>query len=102
MIAWFARREGIACVQYQIVPIQGEFSMELIGPRLREDFDSSIAELVVLSRERILIDANLANRVFRGYLILHRETVNIELAAARTGRGTGQGSELGFQFVGVV
>ena len=36
--------------------------MKFVGARLGEDFDSSIAQLVVFGRERILIDANLANR----------------------------------------
>src|SRR5882672_9315696 len=63
-------------------------SVKLVGPRLGEDFDSAVAELVEFRRKRILVDADLANGLL-GRKLASAESVDEDGAATRTGGGSG-------------
>src|SRR5262249_61289781 len=91
----------IGCVQSVASSLDHELSVEFVGAWLREDFNASVAELIVLGRERILIDANFPNRRFRRKLS-GGETINIDLSAVGTRGRTGQCGQLVLHFVGIV
>ena len=74
---------------------------ELVRARLGEDLDAAVAELVVLGRERILVDADLADRLFRRKLAA-AESVDEDGAAVGAGRRPGQRLQVGGQIVGIV
>ena len=75
--------------------------MEFVGAGLGEDFDPSVAQLVVFRGERILVDANLADRRLRRKLA-RGESVDVDLAAVRPGGRPGQRLQVRLQFVRIV
>ena len=75
--------------------------MKLVGPRLRQDFDPPVTELVVFRRKRILVDANLADGSFRRQLP-GREAVDINLSAIRACRRPSQRLQLGLQLIRII
>src|ERR1035437_8025141 len=54
-------RVWIARVPKVVGEIPLRRSAILVGARLGEDFDLAVAQLVILRRERVLVDANLAD-----------------------------------------
>ena len=85
---WVARiPDGIAEVDVD-VPVQ------LVSARLGEDLDTSVSQLVVLGRKRVLIDTDLADGVFARHLATCK-SVNIDLPAARSRRWSGQRLQIG-------
>src|SRR5258708_5399697 len=75
--------------------------MPLVRPRLGENFNAAIAELVIFRRKRILVDANFANRSF-GRERATGEAVNIYLASVGSGRRASQRLQVRLQFIGVI
>ena len=76
-------------------------AVKLLRAGLGENFDSSVSELVVLRRKRILINADFANGS------LGREgpggkAVYIDLTAIRTCGRTGKRLKFGLQLIGIV
>ena len=63
--------------------------MKLIRTQLGKNLDAPVAEFVILRRERILVDADFANRGFRRKLPAGK-TVNVNLTAIGPGRGSGE------------
>ena len=55
------RGERVAGVECVAVALGKELPMQLVGARLGEHFDASVAQLVILGRKRIAVDANLAD-----------------------------------------
>ena len=55
-------RERAASIEGAVIPIGEEVSMELAEAGFGGDFDSPIAELVVLRRKRVLVDADFQDR----------------------------------------
>jgi hypothetical protein len=55
VITWLGARERVGRVEWRIIPTDQELAMKFVGPRLGEDFDTAVAQLVVFRRERILI-----------------------------------------------
>lgn len=68
---------------------------------ISEDLDAAEAELVVLGRERILIDADLADGVLGGDLAA-AESIDEDGASIRTGGGSGERLEVGGEVVRIV
>ena len=66
MIPGLAYRKGIAGIERQIVSVRSNSAVNLIGSRLGEDFNSTIADPIVCGRERVLVDMDFANGIFRG------------------------------------
>src|SRR5689334_19334923 len=75
--------------------------MELVHARLGEDFHPTISKTVELRRERILIHADLADRVLWRQLSVG-EAVDINLSAVWTGRRSGKRLEIRRQFVRII
>ena len=75
--------------------------MPLVGAGLCENLDAAVADLVVLRRKRILIDANFADGSL-GRKLAGCEAVNVKLPAVGPCRRAGQGLEVRLQFVRVV
>src|ERR1019366_3631042 len=101
IIIWLRARERVGRIECRIVSADLKLAMVIIGPRLGENFDAAVTELVIFRREWILINANLANRRFWRKLA-SRKTVNVELAAVRSRGRPGQRLQVGEQFVGIV
>src|ERR1039458_3357074 len=76
-------------------------AMNLVGPRLGENVDAAIAQLVVLRREWVCIDPNLANSVFWRQ-ITAAESINVDGATIRSGGRPGEGLEVRRQVVRIV
>ncbi|HVW12069.1 MAG TPA: hypothetical protein VHC90_26000 [Bryobacteraceae bacterium] len=85
--------EGIARVEGGIAELIEDIAMKIIGARFGEDFDTAVARSVELRGKRILIDANLPDRLFRGQPAT-RESVDEYLAAAGTCRRAGERLEI--------
>ncbi len=75
--------------------------MKFVCAWLGEDFDAAITQLVVFRRKRILVDANLANGIFRRQLA-SAESINKNGTAIGTGRGSGQRLEILLQVFWVI
>ena len=84
-----------------VVEAGGNLAAELVHTRFREDFDAAIAKVIVLGRERIRVDANLANRRL-GRQRASRKTIDVDLAAVGTGGRAGQGLQVVLEFVRIV
>ena len=91
----------IARVPDVVAEIEVHVAMKLVGSRLGENLDAAVAELVEFGRKRILVDANLANGIL-GRQRAAGESVDVDLAAARSGGWAGQGLQIGLQIVGIV
>ncbi len=76
----FLLRVRIARIPEVMGEVVEDCSAKLVRPRLGEDFDPAKAEPVIFGRERTLIDANLANGIFRRKLAA-TEPVNEDRAA---------------------
>ena len=85
----------VSCPAYSTEP------WNLSVPGLVKTLDAAKAQPVKLRRERILIDANLADGRL-GRQLATGKAVDVDLAAVGTGRGAGQRRELGGEFVRVV
>ena len=83
------RRKRIARVETLVGEIERRAASELVGSGARQDVDTA-RRLIVLSRKRILVDANLANRIFRRKTPAG-ETVDEYLSAVWSNRWTSQG-----------
>ena len=75
--------------------------MEFVRAGFGEDFDASVAELVVLRGEGIGVDANLTDGFFGGQLAT-AETIDEDGTAARACGGSGEGFEIGLEVGRVV
>ncbi len=75
--------------------------MELLRAGLGDDLNAAVADAVVLGGKRILVDADLEDGGL-GRKLAAGESVDVDLAAVRSGRGAGQLLEFSLQFVGVV
>ncbi len=70
-------------------------------PGLVKNLDASVAELVVLGREGIAVDADLADGRFR-WKLPGGKAVNVNLAAVRSGGGSGERVQFILQFVRII
>ena len=75
--------------------------MKLVCAGLGEDFDAAVAELVVLGRKRILVDADLADRFLRGELA-SAESIDEDCATAGSGRRAGERQQVRLEILGIV
>ena len=75
--------------------------MPLIRSGLGEDFNASVAKLVVFRGKGILVDANFADGGFGGKLPA-REAVDIDLPAIGACGGAGKRLQVGLQVVRIV
>ena len=94
-------REGIAGVEYAVIALEEELTVQLVGSGLGEDFDAAVAEAIVLCRKWILVDTDFANRRFRRKLSAGK-TVDEDLAAVGSGGRTGESLQFAGEFVGIV
>jgi hypothetical protein len=101
--AQFVQREGrlLRGVRVTRVPeivreIVAHRGVEFLRTGLGEDLDPAEAQLVELRRERILVDANLADR-FLGRKLAATESVDENLAAIRPSRRPGQREQVCLQ-----
>ena len=86
-------KEGILRVEGGIVAVYGNLSVPFIRAGLGEDFDTAVADFIVLSGERILIDADFADGGFWRQLT-SRKAVDIELAAIGTCGRAGESGQV--------
>ncbi len=93
--------KGFSELNADELPFTMQLAVKLVGTRLGEDLDSSVAELVVLGGERILVDADLADRRLR-WKLSGGKTINVNLAAIRSRRRSSQRFQLRLQFIGIV
>src|SRR5579862_4034195 len=82
-------RVRISRIPEAVAEIVESGTVKLVGPRLGEYFDAAVAELVVLRRERILIDADFADGLLRRQLAA-AETIDEDLASGRSSRWPGK------------
>src|SRR5579884_1231867 len=75
--------------------------MPFVGSGLGEDLDATVAQLVVLGRERILIDANLADRRL-GRNLPAGESIDVDLPAIGADRRTGERLQIRGEIVRVI
>lgn len=75
--------------------------MMLVCARLGENLDASVAELVVFSRERILVDADLANG-FLGWNLAPAEAIYEDRSAVGTSGRAGERLQVALQVVWIV
>src|SRR5206468_7901442 len=88
-------------IQVLIVELRHRLAADGVAAGLGEDLDSSEAWTIVLRRERVRIDAHLANRRLRRKRPT-KKAVDVNLSATGPWRGTGQRLELLRQFLRVV
>ena len=81
----FLLRVRIARVEDVVAEIEIRGAVILVGARLGENLDSPVAELVEFRREGVLVDADLANGIFRGQRPAG-ETIDVDLSSAWPGR----------------
>src|ERR1700745_2035550 len=93
--------KGILRVERGIVAIYGNLAVPFVSARLGEDFDTAVADFVVLGGKRVLIDADFADGRLWGQLS-GGKSVNIELAAIRAGGRAGESGQVALQFVGII
>src|SRR4029077_20359218 len=93
--------EGIGRIESRVVPADEELPVEFIGAGFGEDFDPAVAQLVEFGRERVLVDANLANRRLWRKLP-GSESVNIELPPVRPRGRPRQGLQISQQLIRIV
>ena len=74
--------ERVTRVEIGRVAIHHELSMQLICARLCKDLDTSITQLIVFRRKRILVQPDFANRSL-GRQLPGREPINVHLPATR-------------------
>src|ERR1700690_880424 len=75
--------------------------MKLIRPRLGKDLNSAVAKLVIFRGERILVDADFANRSL-GRKLPSGKSININLTAVRSRGRPCERFKFLLQLVGVV
>ena len=75
--------------------------MVFVGAGLGENLNAAVAKFVVFGRERVLVNADLANRRLR-WKLTGGESVDIDLPAVGTGGWTGQRLQVRLQFVGII
>ena len=75
-------RERVSRVEGRGIAHDHDLSVQSVRSRLGQDFYAAVPQFVVFRRERILIDANLANRGFRRKLPCG-ESINIDLSPVR-------------------
>ena len=93
--------ERIAGVQGIVVEAGKELAAKLVHAGLGEDLDAAVAQTVVLGREGVGIDADLANGGF-GRKAPAGKAVDVNLAAVGAGRGPGEGLQVVLQLVRIV
>jgi hypothetical protein len=81
------------------IPLSG--APVLIEAGLREDFDPAISQLVVLRRERILIDANFTDGLL-GRQLPAAESIDEDGSAIGTGGGTGKRLQIRREIIRIV
>src|SRR5712692_2576123 len=94
-------RERVSGIEYVVAIFEERAASIFVRAGLGEDLDASVAQLVVLGGERVLVDAHFANR-FLGRKPPAGEAVDINLPAVGTRAGAGQGLQIGSQIVGIV
>src|SRR5260370_29289791 len=94
-------RERVSGIEYVVAIFEERAPAILVRAGLGEDLDASVAQLVVLGGERVLIDAHFANR-FLGREPPAGEAVDVNLSAVGTGAGARQGLQIGSQIVWIV
>ncbi len=97
----FLRRVRIARVPDVVGVIVVERAAIVIGSRLGEYFDAAVTEPVILGRERVLVDANFADRIL-GREFAAAESVDENRATAGAGRWTGERLKVSRQIVRIV
>ncbi len=90
-----------ARIQTLVVELREELAANVVAAGARQNLDAPEARAVVFGRERIRVDAYLANRRFRRHAAA-RKTVDHDLPAVGPGGRSGQCLKLFLQFVGVV
>src|SRR5438046_5106696 len=96
-----AALERVFRVERRGVAHHPELSVELVRSRPGQNLYAPVAQFVVLRRERVLIDANLANRSLRRELSCGK-SININLSAVRSGRWSRQRLQFGLQLIRIV
>ena len=61
VIIWLGAGEWIGRIERRIVSADLNLAVVTVGARLRKNLNAAVAEFVVFRRERIRINANLAN-----------------------------------------
>jgi hypothetical protein len=95
------REQRIARIQHVVAILREGLPVQRVGARLGKDLHAREPRSIVLRREGIRVDADLADRRFRRQ-IPSRKPVDEDLSAARPGRRPGQRLQLQRQFVGIV
>src|SRR5581483_10663050 len=90
----FFGRIRIAGIPDIVHVVVGDRTVEFVRAWLGKNLDATQPQAVVLGRERILIDADLADRIFRRELPA-AESIYENRPAARARRGSGERLEIG-------
>src|ERR1700751_5616199 len=93
--------KGILRVERGIVTIYGSLAVPFVSARLGENFDTAVADFVVLGGKRVLIDSDFADGGLGGQLS-GRKAVDVELAAVWARGGAGECGQVALQFVGII
>ncbi len=75
--------------------------MKLVCARLGKDFNSAIAELVVLRGKWVLIDPDFTNGRL-GRKLAGGKTIDVHLPSVGSGGGPGESFEIGLQLIRIV
>ncbi len=94
-------RVRVAGIPETVAEVEVPGAVKFVSPRLGEDFDAAVAQLVEFRRERIRIDPDLANRLLRGELSA-AESVDENRPAARPRRRTGQRLQVRLKIIRIV
>src|SRR6185437_10148282 len=92
-----ADREGIARVQTLVLKICVETAAQLVCSGASQDVDPA-RRLIVFRRERILLNADLANRFLRRH-VSTGEAIDENLSTVRSCRWSGERLKSGREFV---
>src|SRR6185312_482775 len=96
-----ATEERVGGVERFGVALGAERAVELVGAGLGEDLDAAVTELVVLRRERVLVDADFADRRL-GRKLAAGEAVDVNLSAVGACGWAGESGKLRGKFIGIV
>ena len=83
--------ERIARIENCVAKGECRTAVKLSRARPGENLNVAESDSFEFCRERILIDDNLANRLFVGHAIARCESIDEDLCAARAGRRSRQG-----------
>ena len=97
----FRAEKRIARIERVVIEAGGYLPAQFVHAGLGKDLDASVADVIVLGRKRIRIDANFANRRLGGQRSA-AEPVDVDLATIGPGRGARQRLQVVLQLVGIV